>query len=131
METAFNARRQRGRRTDWRKADLTTEFYRRLLDLADIADLAADVGVSEAKSYVHLNDERFRLIDAWRAAKAAQTQTRAPNQAAVAWKRQAAKDPFLPIENSVIAMAIAADERWLKDHPTKRARRVEPSDGQD
>ncbi|RWD41933.1 MAG: hypothetical protein EOS25_27045 [Mesorhizobium sp.] len=48
----------------------------------------------------------------------------APDLLAVQWKREAAKDRYLPIGADEVAKLIAADEAFLAAHPiTKQPRR--------
>ncbi len=125
-ETSLNERKRWARRDVWRHAESRTEFYRRLLNLADVAPRAAEAGVIEANYYRTL--ERSQILDAYRAAKAAQIRTPAPDQAAVTWKRRSV-DWCMPIKPDEIEKAIATDEKWLKDHPTRQSNRRANSEG--
>ena len=116
-ETSLNARKRWARWDVWRHAESRTEFYRRLLNLADVAPRAVEAGVIEANYYLTL--ERPQILVAYRAATADQIRTPAPAQTAVTWKRRHVGDVCLPIECDEIEKAIAADEKWLKDHPTR------------
>ena len=122
LETSLNERKRRARRDVWQHAENRTEFYSRLLNLADVAPRAVEAGVKEANYYLTL--DRPQILSAYRAAKSDQILTPAPDQAAVTWKRRyVVGDWYLPIECDEIEKAITADEKWLKDHPTRQSNR--------
>ena len=72
-ETSLNERKRWARRDVWRHAESRTEFYRQLLNLADVAPRAVEAGVIEANYYLTL--KRPQILSAYRAAKAAQILT--------------------------------------------------------
>jgi hypothetical protein len=118
-DTVSKSRMRGARRETWRKAEWKLQFFRKLLDLADSAHCAFRNGIVEAKPYACLQDSREQILDGLRAAQAAQMRTPPPDKAALEWKRHNAQNVWW-MEKDEIANLIAADERWLKDHPTKR-----------
>jgi hypothetical protein len=77
--------------------------------------------VKAAEPYAHLRDKDGLLLAALRNAEAIQVLTPAPDKLAIEWKRKIArKHP--PIAVELLDKAIAADEQWLRDHPTRQGR---------
>ncbi|PAQ09873.1 hypothetical protein [Mesorhizobium temperatum] len=124
IDTHHNQLMRQARRLPWRKADAVTDLTR------------AETAYWQAKSihamYVLEDEDRSRAyshkrmisVDRSRQAVADQIRVPAPDLLAVQWKREAAKDRYLPISAVEVARLVAADEAFLAAHPiTKQPRR--------
>jgi len=122
IDTHYNSIARHARRDAWYRARTETHFFEALLQY-----------VRAAKAYCkridHINElqriaeaDDLDILRQKRSAVARQILTPAPTKAAVAWKRQAAEDKYLPVRPEDIEAAIAADEAFFAAHPVKRCR---------
>ncbi|UVK43794.1 hypothetical protein BPNPMPFG_005634 [Mesorhizobium sp. AR07] len=118
VDTAYNSTMRHARWNEWRKARRLTEAYRAVRDLAEVFWHGPLVGLEAIHSAI--GDRHQLWVERYRAAVAVQILTPAPDQVSVKWKKQAAKDRYLPISSEQIAQAIAEDEAWLAAHPTTK-----------
>ena len=103
-------RMRRERRDAWFAARRRLDYAQALRDLgwAGCSVFGQDSGF----------DRDRELLPLVRQAQAALLLTPAPDQAALKWKRQTAKDAaYLPISGEAITAAIAADEAWFRENP--------------
>jgi hypothetical protein len=123
LDTHHNQLMRQARRLPWRKADAITSLTRAELDYLFAKSVHAGVlgDEAEAKAYEH---RRCCCLKRLRQAVADQIRVPAPDLLSVQWKREAAKDQYLPIDADEVARLVAADEAFLAAHPiTKQPRR--------
>ncbi|RWN51941.1 hypothetical protein [Mesorhizobium sp.] len=124
IDTHHNQLMRQARRLPWRKADAVTS-----LTIAEMAYLHAKrihamYALEDEDKSGSYSDQRTISVDRKRQAVADQIRVPAPDLLAVQWKREAAKDRYLPIGADEVAKLIAADEAVLAAHPiTKQPRR--------
>jgi hypothetical protein len=122
--TGRNSRLRLERKKAWRAADRLTRWWRARVDWQFALEVAQMYDIGDSKTYASVvHGERFVLVDLWRAAIVTQILTPAPDLGAVAWKRTALKrgdHHHVAIPPEALHKAIAEDEQWLKDHPTRR-----------
>lgn len=118
VDFGYHRDMREARRGAWRRAASETGLHYARLKL-----LNAEEHWSAMRDLPHRGcTPRDGLATAWRAATAQQILTPAPDQAAVTWKRAAARLPCLPITKEAAADAIAADEAFLAAHPLTKAK---------
>ena len=119
--TAWN-KNQRDRLKDaWRKAEAVRDYWRAKIDLESAASRVQSFGLPEGRlEPEYSGSDRYAYVDSWRAALVKQMKTQSPDMGAVAWKRQLSdytfRDPAIQKECRRI---IAADTKYLMDHPTR------------
>jgi hypothetical protein len=123
--TVENGRLRQERRDVWRAAEAARRYCRARLDLHNAIKYAQRTETPEGRSHAPVNeDERWSLVEKWRAALARQLLTPAWDVASVKWKqrvlaggdiRHTATNPF------EVERAIGADLAWLAAHPTRRS----------
>jgi len=117
VDFGYNRDLREARRAAWRLTSSETDLCNARRKLFNAED-----SWSAMRDLPRRTDQpRMDLTTAWRAAVAQQILTPAPDQAAVLWKRAAAKLKCLPISQEAAAEAIAADEAFLAAHPLTRA----------
>jgi hypothetical protein len=121
LDTEYNFIVRSSRRKVWRRAVATTRYFKVALEYGNAADNYSHVVEQNSIAGLLTNAHHTTLVKAYREAISRQILTPAPNIAAIAWKR-AQRDGYLPINQQEIEAAIAADERFLAAHPTRRAR---------
>lgn len=119
-ESCRNQRLRQARREAWRTASHLTDYWRARLDWQSALSCAQGWNVADANSYPK-SEDRWALIDLWRAALVQQMLTPAPDLAAVAWKRAKLRGERLgDVKPETIERSIAADEKWLAAHPARK-----------
>jgi hypothetical protein len=120
--TAWN-KNQRDRLKDaWRKAEAVREYWRAKIDMESAVSSVQSFGLPEGQlDAAYSASDRYAYVDSWRAAIAKQMKTQSPDIGAVAWKKgklsdYTFRDPAIQKECQRI---IAADTKWLMDHPTR------------
>ncbi|RWO75944.1 MAG: hypothetical protein EOS18_28115 [Mesorhizobium sp.] len=108
----------------WRKADAVTSLARAETAYWQEKSIHAMYVLEDEDRSSAYCDKRMISVDRSRQAVADQIRVPAPDLLAVQWKREAAKDRYLPISADEVAKLIAADEAFLAAHPiTKQPRR--------
>ena len=126
-ETCKNQRLRKSRRDAWRTAEHLTSFARARMDWHAALSCAQSWSVPGADHYPSADegDGRFDLVAIWRETLVQQMLTPAPDLSAIAWKRTQLKGgqhEHIGVKAETIARAIAADEKWLAAHPSKRSK---------
>jgi hypothetical protein len=97
------------------------------LDWQHALEHAQRRGVGDSGTFPPAKDEdRFVMVDAWRAAVVRQLLTPAPDLAAITWKRSqlAGRDfAHLPVSRERAERAIADDVAFLAAHPVRQSKR--------
>ena len=91
----------------------------------DALKSAQSYDVGDSASLAEPPGDRITLIGMWRQALAEQLLTRAPNVAAIAWKRaklEGGRLDYLPVSREQVERAIAADVAFVAAHPTRTKR---------
>lgn len=114
VDTHYNSLMRQMRQAAWAQADAKTDFLDAKLKFIRAEARLARTHGNEPQ---HERLVEFAIVDEYRAAIAAQILVPAPDQAAVKWKRKAARDRYIPISRDAIEQAVAADEVWLAAHP--------------
>ncbi len=124
IDTHHNQLMRQARRLPWRKADAVTSLTGAETDYWYAKSLHAMYVLEDEDKSSAYSDKRMLSVDRNRQAVADQIRVPAPDLVAVQWKREAAKDRYLPIGEDEVAKLIAADEAFLAAHPiTKQPRR--------
>src|ERR1019366_8901716 len=123
--TAKNGRVRVDRREAWQMAEAARHYWEVRLKFEDQIRHVQKMGMSEGRSHPALEwDDRWPLLDKWRAAIAKQLLTAAPDAAAVKWKQATlanggSKRAGLSPER--VERAIADDLAFLAAHPVRRS----------
>ena len=124
-ETAKNSRIRIARRDAWWHADRVADYWRARLDWWGALERAQRHGIGDSASFSSAeNEDRFGLVDKWRAAVAKKLVTPAPDLAAITWKRAKLKSSdftYLPVKKERVEQAIADDVAFLEAHPTRKS----------
>jgi hypothetical protein len=120
VDTAYNALERQARKGPWRKVDIATCYTQALLKFTRMEALFAKEVIGDTTKAAQCRSMDGELVTEHRRAVANQIRTPAPSLADVAWKRQAAKDKYLPIKPEDIEAIIASDLEWLAAHPVTR-----------
>ncbi|TIL84651.1 MAG: hypothetical protein E5Y73_32325 [Mesorhizobium sp.] len=124
IDTHHNQLMRQARRLPWRKADAVTSLARAETAYWQEKSIHAMYVLEDEDRSSAYSDKRMISVDRSRQAVADQIRVPAPDLLAVQWKREAAKDRYLPISADEVAKLIAADEAFLAAHPiTKQPRR--------
>ncbi|RWO54167.1 hypothetical protein [Mesorhizobium sp.] len=124
IDTHHNQLMRQARRLPWRKADAVTSLTRAEMDYWCAKDIHAMYVLEDEDRSSAYSHKRTLTVERKRQAVADQIRVPAPDLLAVQWKREAAKDRYLPISADEVAKLIAADEAFLAAHPiTKQPRR--------
>jgi hypothetical protein len=123
--TCRNKRLREQRKIPWRKAEVTTKYWRARMDWCDALASAQVVGIKEAAGDKgdHRADRDLSL-QKWRDAIGAQMLTPAPDVGAITWKRGQMRDHqwrWSRVTDKQVERALAADIAWLEQHPTKKS----------
>ncbi|RWO02707.1 hypothetical protein [Mesorhizobium sp.] len=111
---------RQARRLPWRKADAVTSLARAETAYWQEKSIHAMYVLEDEDKSSAYSDKRMISVDRSRQAAADQIRVPAPDLMAVQWKREAAKDRYLPIGEDEVAKLIAV----LAAHPiTKQPRR--------
>jgi hypothetical protein len=125
-ETCKNQRLRLTRREVWWKASRLMQYWRARLDWHSALQCGqSHGGVADANSFPSADEEnRFALVEMWRAANVKLILTPAPDAAAVAWKRAQlrANNAYTGVKSERIERAIAEDVAFLAAHPTKKSK---------
>lgn len=121
-DTNYNSLMRQARRQRWREAQTRTWYLEALARFQLSAALYAREIEGDTKKETANMEARHQTMPKLRRAVARQILTPAPDANAVAWKKNASKDGFLPITKQDIAEAIMLDEEFLSAHPVRRAR---------
>jgi hypothetical protein len=123
-ETCKNQRLRLSRRDVWWAAGSLTAYWRARLDWHTALSSAQTHGVADANKHPSTeNENRFLMVDNWRASLMKQVLTPAPDAVAVAWKRaqlRAENYLYADVKPERIERAIADDVEFLRTHPTRR-----------
>jgi hypothetical protein len=122
IDTHYNSIARHARRDAWYRAKTETQFFEALLQYVRAAKAYCERidHINELQKIAEADD--IEILRQKRSAVARQILTPAPSMTEVAWKRQAAKDKYLPIAPEDIDAAITADEAFFAAHPVKRVR---------
>jgi hypothetical protein len=118
VDTHYNSLMRQIRREAWWQADAKTKLMQAKLQL-----WRAEECFARRCEGAPMRANDSRLVADYRAAIADQILVPAPDQLSVKWKKDAAKDRYLPITRDTIDSAIAADEQWLAAHPVNCRKR--------
>jgi len=123
--TCRNKRLREQRKIPWRKAEVTTRYWRARMDWCDALTDAQTARIKEAQGDLgdHHEDRNFSL-QKWRDSIAAQLLTPAPDMGAITWKRGQLSDRqwcWTSTTDKQVEGALAADIAWLEQHPTKKS----------
>jgi hypothetical protein len=125
--TAENGRLREERQEVWRMAEAATRYWRVRLDLHHAIWLAQDMETPEGRAHPAINDEdRYPLVEKWRAAFVRQLLTPAWDAASVAWKQTKLASErkgyySLDVKPERIERAIADDLAFLAAHPVRQS----------
>ena len=122
-ETAFNKHERDRLKDAWSAAEAARQYWRAKLDLEDAISRVRSHGLPEGRGEKEYSPtDRDAYLEAWRAALIVQMKTQAPDMLAIAWKKgQLSNYTFRNADvQKQCQQIIAADEKWLKDHPTRR-----------
>ncbi|RWP40170.1 MAG: hypothetical protein EOR04_19695 [Mesorhizobium sp.] len=124
IDTHHNQLMRQARRLPWRKADAVTSLAMAEMDYLHAKSVHAQYVLEDEALDRSYSDQRTISVGRKRQAVADQIRVPAPDLLAVQWKREAAKDRYLPIGEDEVSKLIAADEAFLAAHPiTKQPRR--------
>lgn len=115
VDTAYNRVARQMREDAWRLAYWTAKSLWLRMELSEAED-----AIGGCLGRHGTNNDRPARLAAWRQSVAAMILTPAPAESAVADKRRAAKDKYLPISEAEIRAAIEADVAFLAAHPPRR-----------
>lgn len=123
--TCRNKRLREQRKIPWRKAEVTTKYWRARMDWCDALTSAQVAGIKDAAGDKgdHRADRNLSL-QKWRDAIGAQMLTPAPDVGAITWKRGQMRDyqwRWSSVTDKQVERALAADIAWLEQHPTKKS----------
>jgi hypothetical protein len=123
--TAQNGHLREQRHKVWRAAEAATRYWRARLDLHGAISWAQQMEVPEGRAHPAINDEdRYPLVEKWRAAFVKQLLTPAWDAASVAWKQNAlarGKYEYTGLKSDRLKHAIADDLAFLAAHPARRS----------
>ncbi len=123
--TCKNSRLRQARKDAWNRASRTTSYWRARLNWHNELGCAQEWGLADSGCFPPASEEdRFSLVETWRAAVVRQLLTPAPNVADVAWKRAKLGGhdfPYLPVKPERVERVIADDEAFLAAHPVRRS----------
>ncbi|WP_316196868.1 hypothetical protein [Bradyrhizobium sp. SZCCHNS3053] len=128
-ETGMNLRERQRRDDAWRRAKTAVDYWRAKMEFEDAWINAARVGTVTAPKPGEIST-RDANVRAWREALVALMMTPAPSTAAVAWKKRtlaSGQHKRIGAETGPLDRAIERDEAWLKEHPVRRPRPVDPA----
>lgn len=120
IDTDYNRLMRRTRLAAWQKVEVVTGKFEATRALYSAEWSYATVYRKDREKANRARDKEFELLDPLRESRVIQIMTPAPDERAVAWKRKAAKDSYLPIRDVRIEDAIARDEDFLANHPVSR-----------
>jgi hypothetical protein len=118
--TCRNKRLREQRKIPWRKAEVTTKYWRARMDWYD-ALTSAQVAAGDKGDH---RVDRDLSLQKWRDAIGAQMLTPAPDVGAITWKRGQMRDHqwrWSSVTDKQVERALAADIAWLEQHPTKKS----------
>jgi hypothetical protein len=125
--TAKNGRLRKKRFEVWRTADAVTGYWRKRLDFHDALSSVQRRGISEGRSHPAADDEdRWALVNGWRAAFVKQLLTPAPDAASVTWTQMAlarGKYDYTGLKPERLKHVIAEDLAFLAAHPVRQSKR--------
>jgi hypothetical protein len=125
--TGKNERLRKERHEVWRAAEAATHYWRARLDLHGAISWAQRMETPEGRAHPAINDEdRYPLVEKWRAALVRQLLTPAWNGASVKWKQAAlarGDHCFTDVKPERIERAIADDLAFLAAHPVRQSNR--------
>jgi hypothetical protein len=124
-ESCKNQRLRIARRDAWREAGGLTNYWRARLDWQCALEIAQTKGIADSGKFPSAReDNRWGLVDAWRAALVKQMLTPAPDAGSVAWKRAkllAGDFVYTDVKPERLQRAIDDDVAWLAAHPTRKS----------
>jgi hypothetical protein len=122
-ETCKNQRLRLDRRDVCWNASRLMEYWRARLDWHTALSCGQSYGVADANSFPSADEEnRYALVEMWRATLFKLMLTPAPDTAAVAWKRaqlRAENYRYTDVKPERIERAIAEDVAFLAAHPVR------------
>ncbi len=125
--TGKNGHLREQRHEVWRAAVAATRYWMARLDLHDAISWAQQMEAPEGRAHPAINDEdRYPLVEKWRAAFVKQLLTPAWDAASVAWKQNAlarGKYEYTGLKPDRLKHAIADDLAFLAAHPVRRSNR--------
>jgi hypothetical protein len=125
--TAENGRLRIERWEDWRMAEAATRYWRMRLKFHETVSRVQDLDMPEGHNHPTVkSDDRWPLLDNWRAAIGKQLLTPAPDAAAVKWKQLTLagdQHRYTGVKSERIERAIADDLEFLAAHPVRQSRR--------
>jgi hypothetical protein len=126
--TCRNGRLRHRRRAAWRAADAARVYWRARWKLENAIAVAQSSGIAEGSNHpVHHWSTSNEMLGNYRAAIGKQLLTPASDTAAIAWKKAALKaddHKYTDVTTQRAERAIAEDEVWLAEHPTRRAKKI-------
>jgi hypothetical protein len=113
-------------------ADAATHYWRARLDFDNAVSRVQRMGMLEGSFHPAFNpDDRWPLLDKWRAAIVKQLLTPAPDAASVAWKQNAlarGKYEYTGLKPDRLKHAISEDLAFLAAHPVRQSKRRSAKD---
>jgi hypothetical protein len=126
--TGENGRLRLERREAWWDSERVTRYWRLRIDFEDAVSSVQKIGAPEGRLHPAVKPEdHMPLVERYRAAKAKQLLTPAPDAAAIKWKQAAlaeeSKYNFVGVKPERIERAIADDLAFLAAHPVRQSNR--------
>jgi hypothetical protein len=125
--TGENERLRQERHEVWRAAEAATQYWRARLDLHGAISWAQRMDTPEGRTHPAINDEdRYPLVEKWRAAFVKQLLTPAWDAASVTWKQNAlarGKYEYTGLKPDRLKHAISEDLAFLAAHPVRQSKR--------
>lgn len=122
---ARNRRLRKERDAAWDMAEAETLYRHALLKFTDEIEAVRRAGLPEARNHPERSDEeRWALVDNYRAAFVRQLLTPAPNVAEIVWKRARVRAAYIsPADKERVERVIADDLAFVDRYPTSSRRR--------
>jgi hypothetical protein len=127
-KTSRNEGLRHERRKIWQKAEASTDYWKARLTFHDAISRAQLHGTEEGRPHQDVQpDDRWPLLESYRAAIANQLLTPAPDAVAVKWKQTVlARGHHTQLSSEQIEIAIADDVAFLTARPARQSNRMNP-----
>jgi hypothetical protein len=124
--TAINSDLRQARRKAWGAAEAATRYWSVRIEFEDAVYWAQREGLPEGRSHPDVDRaDRYPMVEKYREALVRQLLTPAWDANSVKWKKATfakGQHKHTDIKPDRIKRAIAADEAWLAEHPTRKSR---------